>query len=208
MKKERIANYCKYSSCLIALIMLYSNIFAQKNLGNEWYIGLANSKIIFEKDSGIVKLLNPIDSQVSYTYDANSNICDTNGQLILATSAYSIYGGTGKEFFNGTKINTDSFNWYNGLSVYPNNSIFIPKCKDKYYLFISTQSDSMVTDFVNNGGIFDFDVILYSLIDMNVNNGEGAIVSNRNVLLKTSSAPWISKSNLQLLNMPMVEIGG
>jgi len=125
----------KFFISVFLFLFLFTNLYSQNKLRNEFYIGLANSKIIFEKDTSNIVLLNKNDSAISYTYSSNSNICDTNGQLILATSSYSLYGKIGNEFTNGNQINTDSFNWYNGLSVYANNSIFLPKGNNTYYLF-------------------------------------------------------------------------
>jgi hypothetical protein len=184
---------------LINILIIYLlnsfTLTAQKELRNEWVIGSSWAKLVFTDSSAINTYLNNIDTSFPYIISSNSNICNENGKMILGTSCWSLFNDSGQIFINGNQINTDSFNWYNGLTAYSNNTIFIPKGNNTYYLFITTQSDAKVTDFVKNGGIFDFDQILYSLIDMKANNGRGAIVSNRNVLLKTTEEPWLSKTN-------------
>ncbi len=181
----------------ILLVLQFASMisFAQKALRNEWFIGSAKSKISFNDTFANTFLLNVNDSIFGYFCCSNSNLCDSSGKFLIGSNSQYVFNSIGAIYSNGDKPNTDSFNWYNGSSAYSNNSIFIPKGKSSSYLFISTQSDSKVTDFVNNGGVFDFDEIIYSIIDLKANNGAGEIISNRNLLLKTTQEPWLNNTN-------------
>ena len=195
MKKECIANYCKYSTSLI-LVLLYSlPLLAQKNLGKEWYVGSPNYKIIFEADTAYSQLLNPNDKHYPRVISSNANICDADGHFLVGSTVMNLYNNMGELVDSNNYINNDTIRLTYGLYPYPNNSIILPKKNNQYYIFTCTQSDAQCNgEHQGTVDTVDFDQILYSVVDMNANDGKGAIIANRKVLLQTKS-PWINKSN-------------
>jgi hypothetical protein len=175
--------------------MLYGTTFAQKNLGREWYVGSPNYKITFDDDTAYSQLLNPMDKRYPRVISSNANICDSNGHFLVGSTGMNLYNNMGELVDSNNHVNNDTFRLEHGFYAYPNNSIILPKKNNQYYIFTCTQSDAMANGY-HYGWVdtFDFDQILYSIVDMNANNGQGAIIENRKLLLQAKS-PWINKSN-------------
>lgn len=76
----------------ILLILVSSfisiSIYAQNKLGNEWITGGGGNRVKFTQ-SGIFTSDNKFI--LSYFTKGNSNICDTNGNLILCSDGYNVY---------------------------------------------------------------------------------------------------------------------
>jgi hypothetical protein len=187
----------KISFVLLFFLLLFNRSNCQNNLGKEWVVSYYNNKLIFEKDTVIPQLINIKDSSFNFV-SGNSNICDSSGSLLLFATPFKVFNGkTGKVIEGGNAINNDSITYYEkGLSAYSNTSIILPKGNNQYYIFISTQSDAKCSRFWQwLGDDYDHDQILYSIVDMNANNGAGKVIVNRRVLLQVNEAPWLNKTN-------------
>lgn len=170
---------------------------SQSKMGNEWFVGLVVQKINFE-NTLYSKILGSIDSP-KIIISGNANICNSNGNLIIATDGFKLFDSTGNYMDGGGQyINNDSisFEFGNSSSII-NNSIILPKGNNQYYVFVATMSDAKCYKYYHTISIdsFDFDEIRYSIVDMNANNGMGKIILKNQLLLKVYEYPWLNKTN-------------
>jgi hypothetical protein len=177
------------SSCLLCK--------AQNSLGNEWFVGIPLKKIIFNVIPQ-TSFLGVFDSTKYIDY-SNSNICDSNGHLLLATDGIKLYDSNGEYIAGGGEnINNDSIAWEYGFnSASRNGTIILPMGNSLYYVFTSTMSNTKCYNYFHNwnNDTFDFDEIRYSIIDMQANGGNGEIILRNKLLLHVDEYPWINKTN-------------
>lgn len=118
---------------------------------------------------------------------AVANICDSIGNLLFVTNGVYIADATGDTMLNGSGLNPSSY-----TSLYPDGlppmqmNIIIPDPgnMDLYYLFHTTIDDpfgALLTRF-----------LYYSIIDMSLNSGLGAVTAKNQMLLNDS----LTKGNL------------
>jgi Secretion system C-terminal sorting domain len=172
------------------------NLNAQQLFGNQFYEGSPNYRITFDADTTLSKRLKEFDIVFPRVIKSNANICDSNGQFVLGTTAIEFYNKWGDTVPGGSWINNDTFILYDWLYAYPNNSIILPKGNNQYYVFTCTMSDSKANKYFHLGTVdtMDFDQIIYSIVDMNANNGKGKVL-NKKILLHVNEYPWLSLSN-------------
>lgn len=121
-----------------------------------------------------------------YFTQGNSNICDTNGNLILCSDGYNIYDSIGNYIDEGdTLVPKDFYIHEDGWSLYSQSSIFLPLDSDKYYFITPTFSDIRFADCLANNHCY-FDLILYNVIDMNANGGAGKVVKRMQPLMENA----------------------
>lgn len=127
-----------------------------------------------------------------YTYDSlemdinrtSANISDTNGNLLFYTNGYYIADATGDTMQNGNNISPTGFYNLNpkGLTA-PQACLILPKSNSNnlFYLFHNT---------FDNSPSYTRSLNFYcSIIDMNLNNGKGAVVSKNNALVQDIMIP-------------------
>ncbi len=159
---------------LSILIFQFAFIQSQSKLGNEWIIGSGWGHRMQFASNGIITKDNPII--YSYFKGGNSNICDTTGNLILASDGYDIYDGLGNYLEGGdTLVPKYHYEQKNGVSFYSQTSIFLPMDSGKYYFITPAFSDAKYLACQNGASCF-FDLLLYNVIDMNANGGVGKVV--------------------------------
>jgi len=127
-----------------------------------------------------------------YTYDSlemdinrtSANISDTSGNLLFYTNGYYIADATGDTMQNGNNISPTGFYNINpkGLTI-PQGSLILPKdqSSNSYYIFHNT-----VDNTPNYNRSLNF---YYSVVDMNLNGGKGAIMSKNNILIQDTMIP-------------------
>jgi hypothetical protein len=128
------------------------------------------------------------DNYYIFTYfsSGNSNICDTNGNLILASDGYNIYDSTGNYIDGGdTLVPKYHYEQKNGWSLYSQSSIFLPMDSDKYYFVTPAFSDAQYLDCQQNNHCF-FDLLLYNVIDMKANGGAGKVTQRMIPLMQNA----------------------
>ncbi|MBK7041062.1 MAG: hypothetical protein IPH46_11500 [Bacteroidetes bacterium] len=138
--------------------------------GKVWVHGGGISyKTTFET-SGIIN--NYLDTLYSpYFTGGNSNICDTNGNLILCSDGFNVYDSMGNYIDEGdTLVPIEYYNHYNGWNSLSQSSIFLPMDSNKYYFITPTNSAGNLCYSCHN------DAMIYSVIDMNANGGAGKVV--------------------------------
>ncbi len=171
---------------LCSLILLYSICNAQKKHGKVWVTGDGISYEIIFEDIGIIN--NYLDTFYSpYFHSGNSNICDTNGNLILCSDGYNVYDSNANYIDGGdTLVPILRYNYRGGSSIESQSSIFLPMDSDKYYFITPAMSDPRFIDCHNNGGSCYFDLLLYNVIDMKANAGAGKVVKRMQPLMENA----------------------
>lgn len=170
---------------LIITLLSTINSHAQKH-DYIWFLG---QESIGEDTSSVLNFnyLSPrIDSfkRNLVFFRTNTSMCDSLGNLLFYTNGFKIYNSQKQLMQNGDSINPGLFfnnnhsNWGNAM---PEGSIAIPHPNqpNKYYLFHQTYIAGS-----GNGGFLE--KLLYSVIDMNANNGLGS-VEVKNVFLTSDS---------------------
>ncbi|MBK9482300.1 MAG: hypothetical protein IPO02_10065 [Bacteroidetes bacterium] len=159
-------------SIIVILLMLLqtlvcNNIFAQSKRGNNWMTGRGTT-VMFENN---IMTTNILLHTWHYFTGGNSNICDTNGNLILCSDGFNIYDSMGNYIDEGdTLVPVDYYNHYDGWNSLSQSSIFLPMDSNKYYFITPTNSAGNLCYSCHN------DAMIYSVIDMNANGGAGKVV--------------------------------
>ncbi len=148
---------------LLALILLTSlNGLAQEQVAN-WYFG-QGAGIRFDIDTGVVTSVN--DGQLN-TLEGCTSISDENGDLLLYTDGSTVYNKNHQVMQNGTGLF--------GSSSATQSAIVIPAPKNTDLFYIFTV-DTSVGDNTNYG-------LNYSIIDITLNGGLGAVTTKNTNLL-------------------------
>jgi Secretion system C-terminal sorting domain len=195
MISRYIANFCKCISIVVTLTFVALLANGQKQLGNEWYMGSPHYRISFVGDTAYANRLNPLDSFFPRAISSIANICSADGFFKFGTNNLQIINPNGLASDSGNYLIPDTSRLTLNLYLFGNNSIILPKGNNTFYVFTCTQSNEMAYGtYYHSIDTFDFDQILYAVVDMNANGGKGAIIENKKVLLQAKS-PWISKTN-------------
>jgi len=170
---------------LIIFITLYSlSSMSQIKLGNTWVTGYSGNSVNFNSSSIVTKQGIYFPSKY-FTY-GNSNICDTNGNLIIASDGYNLYDSTGLFIEGGdTLIPVDFYLFESGFSSYSQGSILLPMDSAMYYHVTPTFSNFQFADCQANGNCY-FDLLLYNLIDMKANSGAGKVTQRMIPLMQNA----------------------
>jgi Secretion system C-terminal sorting domain len=187
----------KYVAHILLLQCIVVICHAQSMANNEWYVGIEKNKLSFYSDTINTSRFFAADSQYYYLVNGQSSICDTNGQLLLACSPFSVFNGSSSGFVIGgdSIYNKVYTNVEVGTSSVSNTSLIVPKGDNQFYIFLTTISDSLMTEFTNLGSgqvDFEMDEIRYCVVDMSANNGQGEVISNKNLLLHTTTKPHLN----------------
>jgi len=122
-----------------------------------------------------------------YFTAGNSNICDKDGNLILISDGYNIYNSQATLIDNGDSIVPFEIMDKYGSSNLSQTSIFLPFANNQYYLITPTASDTCI---INNWGASStyapLDLMLYNIIDMNANGGQGKVIKKSTPFLQSA----------------------
>ena len=149
---------------LVALMLLFFtfNIYSQKE-ANFWYFG---------EESGLDFSTNPpnaIKGSLS-TDEGSASISDSNGVLQFYTDGSTVYDRTGAIMNNGVGLLGDSSS--------AQSAIIVPKPKDPNIYYVFTVGNQTGSGTSGNG-------VMYSIVDMSLNVGFGAVTS-KNINLNSS----------------------
>jgi hypothetical protein len=131
--------------------------------GNIWINNGCNFQMDFNSGPPIITMPTNSSSQ-----EANSTICDNNGQLLIYSNSLNVYDRNLNLMLNGDSIG-GNISSSQGVVVLPK-----PGSVNEYYLFTIDQNPS--AGFTNNG-------LMWSLLDLTLNAGLGEVVTKRNHLL-------------------------
>jgi hypothetical protein len=151
---------------------------AQSKRDKIWVSGSGVSfKIIFEQTGIVNKTLDTISSP--YFDIGHSNICDTNGNLILCSDGFHIYDSNAILIDGGDSLVPMHYiNHYSDFSSYSQSSIFLPMENNKYYFVTPSNSEGNLCYSCHN------DVLYYAIVDMNANGGAGKVVKRMRPLME------------------------
>jgi type IX secretion system substrate protein len=115
-------------------------------------------------------------------WETQGNISDVNGSLLISSNGYFIANATGDTMINGSGINpgqfTEDYKTYGLPLPYGNIILPMPDDSTKYVLFHQTANYSSPT--------FASTEIYYSIIDINLTGGLGAVISKNNIIINGS----------------------
>ena len=182
------SNFFKINRMFCILLIFSKSIgcFAQ-GLNSTWLLGHHYSSTSSEGrmtfTSNNYSILS--EQRVIPFLDCQGNISDANGNLLMSSNGYFIADATGDTMFNGSGINPGQFTEdykTHGLPLpYGNIILPMPDDSNKYVLFHLTLNYS--------SPILAATEIYYSIIDITLNGGLGAVISKNNIAL-TGSFGW------------------
>ena len=151
--------------------------------GNIWTIGFTPVSV-FDFNSGTVSIA---DTFQFPAIQSNSCISDTNGKLLFFTSGFAIVDSQGFLMDNGLNVNCPFgdhilADYYGHYSLFTQTSIILPKKGNTYYVFSTGMSDSSATLYLNQIDA-KFDVLNYSIVDMDSNAGKGKVTVKNKILM-------------------------
>ena len=174
--------------CFNLSLILISTLYGQEYKRNyNWSLGYDpvvtfdfNNLVIIDtvKNNGISS---PIYCLIK---SSSSSISDTNGDLLFFSNGFILYDNEGYAMDNAIRVNCPKGNVlanYYGASLFDQTSIILPKKGNTYYVFSTGMSDSVANIYLNHIKT-EFDVLNYSVVDMDSNNGKGKVVQ-KNVIL-------------------------
>lgn len=123
----------------------------------------------------------------TYFTQGNSNICDTDGNLIILSDGFNLYSPSGAYIDGGdTLIPINYYIEQNGFSLESQSSIILPMDSNKYYFVTPTLSDARLVDCHTISNCFA-DLLLYNVVDMNANGGAGKVTKRMMPLLDSAN---------------------
>jgi hypothetical protein len=158
-----------------------------------WTIGYFASSVDFRSQPLLVDTVRPPVLPLPYPWPilvaGHSSICDTLGNLQFFTNGFVPFDKYGHPMQGwqdvgapyGTKWNNDY------VLSYTQRSIILPQAGNRYYLITAGMSDANYDQWQASGKLyikFWFDVLTYTIIDMDSNGGKGAIVSKNFIMLQ------------------------
>ena len=175
---------------ILSIIILHFfslNLIAQTNFSRQWVSGGGlNYKTTFTGGQAINSF---VGNNGIYFLEGHSNICDSNGNLVLCSDGFNVYDSNFNYIDNGDTLvpklfYQDQF----GFSGYSGGSYILPFDTGKYYLVTPAMSDIHYTDYIINAAADSvskacYDMLLYHVIDMKANGGAGKVVKKAVELL-------------------------
>ncbi len=179
---------------LFFLISLSAHVFSQNKMGNTWMfggvMGLNAEFIGVNKPIVNIKYDNLNVGYPYYFASAGSNICDSvNGNLLFFSNAMRIWDSSGAIMQNGDSLQPIKIYTQNtpALQGQTQGSLILPKGSNgEYYVFVPTVSDSLYNAMWVPDIKTPFDELRYSIVDMNLNSGLGAVTVKNKTLLKNT----------------------
>lgn len=147
-------------------LLLVGNALAQGETSN-WYFG-ENAGVRFNNDGSVTALTNGNLN----TVEGCTSISDSNGQLLAYTDGITIYNKNHQIVQNGTGLFGDPSS--------TQSAIMVPKPEDPNIYYIFTVDTSINENDPNYG-------LNYSVLDISLNNGNGAIIQKNSNLLQDTS---------------------
>jgi len=170
---------------LILMVLFYCTSANCQFDNNRWLVGYSPTVQVIFNDSSMIDSVYYIKQPYRFT-DGHSNISKA-GSIPLSCNGYFLFNGKGELIENGdslvpNKLLIDD----NGSSTYVDQSLIIPKNKDNYYVFVSAMSNKQYDNCVN-GGTCKFDILTYSIVDMNENGRSGKVVLKEKHIIEDDS---------------------
>jgi hypothetical protein len=167
-------------------IFIFFTASSQTNFGKRWVINPWGYNILF--DNTIVHDTSFLINEAYYAR-GHSNICDSSGNLFIACDGLDLFSSNFQLMDNGDSlVPLDIYDKYSGHGNTPQASIILPMENKKYYVITPTVSDAYYQNiWLNKPALnWNFDLLLYHIVDMNANNGLGKVVEKKKTLLQNT----------------------
>ncbi len=164
MKPIRSKDSYRITIGFVLAISLFGQLHVCAQVDSYWAFGF-QAGLAFQGGSASV-VQTRIDS-----HEAGASICDENGQLLFYTDGATIWDRTHQVMLHGSGLtgpfkNTGSTS--QGATIVP-----VPGEKDQYYIFSLTEY----------GMTYDYSNLYYSVVDIRLNNGLGAVVPGKKSIM-------------------------
>jgi hypothetical protein len=158
----------------ISFLVLALGSFAQ--VDKKWVVGYSPS--ILQFDNGTTSNYVIDSNLIVYTINTLANICDEQGNLLFFTNGMCLFDRFGDTIENAFGFHPPLLAAFYGVVASSSQAaLILPKDMGLYYYFYYSMSDS---NFAHNK---PFDLLYYSVVDMNMNGGRGKVISKNNLLL-------------------------
>lgn len=165
----------------IILLSIINTANAQTHFSDEVGIGLYG--YMYKYDNGNYYH----DTLFDYIgFDLGStNICDSTGNIIIRSNGYNIYDRNINLIENGDTLGGVKFyNLQQGQHRGTQGSLILPKGDKQYYFVNSTMHDTAYDNWKNiHPWKLPFNIIQYSIVDMQANGGAGKVINKNTTLL-------------------------
>ena len=155
--------------------MLAQLLVAQ--VDKKWVVGYSPSILQFDIDTTYNY---PVDTpNIMAILTTAANICDDSGQVQFFSNGFYLFDRFGDSIESGSGFHPPKLTaFYDGVSNSSQAALILPKSNGLYYYFYYSMSDSAYS---HNQ---PFDLLYYSVVDMNANNGRGKVISKNKILLQ------------------------
>lgn len=168
-------------------MLLWATTVGAQQHDNIWLFGYS-SNLTYPEYGGSVLDFSEDTIDVYYEYRdlnldiTNASICDTTGNLLFYTNGISIANAIHETMENGDGINpgelTDDYSYYGYPIIQSAIALPDPGFNDKYYLIHEPFA------YLNSNYDWHAPLLYYSLIDMSINNGLGAVIEKNQVIFE------------------------
>ncbi len=167
---------------VLSFLSLTQLLFAQ--VDKKWVVGYSPSILQFEADTTTNHVID--SNHITYIFQTTANICDESGNLLFFSNGMCLFNKDGDTIENAFGFHPPQLSaFYNEVANSSQAALILPKGNGLYYYFYYSMSDD---NYTHNR---PFDLLCYSIVDMNANNGKGKVVSKNNFLLQgISLAPY------------------
>ncbi|MEZ5045564.1 MAG: T9SS type A sorting domain-containing protein [Chitinophagaceae bacterium] len=166
--------------CLLLCLVFVHGFSQEFKRANNWYLGAPG--VFFDFN------FNPVNF---YQYPnlgaaaSSSCVSNTSGQFQFVSTGFQLGDKVLNLMDNGDSINCPKgYKFYHdetGTGIYTQMTLILPKKGNQYYVFGVGMSDSVATNYANHT-YTEFDVLNYSIVDMDSNGGKGKVIE-KNILL-------------------------
>jgi hypothetical protein len=146
---------------LLLILLLSPVLVFSQSQPEVWYFGY-NAGLDFNSGSPV-----SFNGSAISQWEGNATACDTFGNVQFYSDGITVWDATNNVMQNGTGL------LGNGSSTHSATVVPFPSHPEKYYLFTNTD-------------VYSTNGFRYSIIDMSLNGGLGAVTATKNVLLLDS----------------------
>jgi hypothetical protein len=147
-------------------------------LGQEWNVGAYSHSHVKFTDQ-VIQITNKVINPRFLVLENNANLCDSSGDIVLITNGGQIADSNNLVLLNGDTITEVLYSDFGKTYGFPTlqGSVMLPKKDNLFYVFTLGVSDKLWAT-----GREQPDQLFYAVVDMDANNGKGAVISKLNLL--------------------------
>lgn len=184
-----------YFLSFAAVICFFTAAFAQPSkYGNTWLTGSGGSILYYLNfsDTGLVMTVSDtptFKNRGTVLGSYASNICDANGNLLMVTNGYRLWGKVAHvRMDNGDTIAevSNTYGFSPSSARQDQRTIILPVGDSLYYVFACTPSKPYL-DGQKGLPVGGWDLLHYSIVDMKANNYAGKVISKKHMVMTDSS---------------------